>query len=186
MEMAIDVAATDRLRLYLMYQPFMKSGDLIECRAATWLGKAIRAVTGKSVNHSSMLLRLDEYAGLRNRRYLLEAEADGLTINILSEWLAGYDGSVWWSSLHATAEKRDALISWAFDEMARGTKYDFKGLLQQLAGRAGLDGRRLFCSEFVHKALVETGLIPPPADGKVLRPGEFHQLMIFDRPVRIL
>lgn len=173
-----------RMRLYTLHAPYMKSGDLIECASDGWLGRAIRWRTGKNVNHSSMLLRLDEYCGMRDRRYLIEAEARGLEVNILSEWIEDYGGMVWWSPLKATDAQRSVMVSWAFNEMCRGRGYDYRGLVAQLWRRVSISGKRMFCSELYHAGLIEAGIAP--AETIARRPGEFHELGVHERPIRIL
>ena len=165
------------LKLYKTHKGQMRSADLIEWQSHTALGAAIRMVTRKKVNHSSILVRPKEYAGLNNRRFLLEALGGGLVPRLLSTRLREFKGRVWWYGLKdsvATQEDRDAMAVWAILEAVQGKRYDYGSLLKNILGRVNVDADAWFCSEaytamLMHRMLIDDNL-------KARRPGEFGAL----------
>ena len=165
------------LKLYKKHKPQMKSADLVEWQSHTALGLAIRWVTRKPVNHSSILLKPKQYAGLKDRRFLLEALGGGLVPRLLSARLRAFKGRVWWHALKSsmvTELDRDKMAEWAILETVQGKRYDYGGLLKNVAGRVNIDAQAWFCSEAYTAMLVHRMLLPE--DTKARRPGEFEEL----------
>lgn len=160
----------------------MKSADLIEWGSASMIGGLIRLFTRKKVNHSSILLNLDTFAGLKERRFVLEALEHGIELNLMSMRLEDFKGEVYWSALKPQYDHlRGNIAAWALERI--GTEYDYHSLFANMFGKVSQDGKKFFCSEYYHMALVAAGILPK---GKAARPGEFNKYMIHEKPVRIL
>jgi hypothetical protein len=166
-----DLSQYDGLR------QLIKTGDLIEFASKGLVGRSIMSVTGKSVSHSSLVVRLP-YSGSQ-RRYIIEAIRTGVEFQLLSDVLQHYDGRVIWYGLKKEYDcNRDGIGEWAFCELAKHKKYDFGGVAAQLWGRVSLDSRKYFCSEIIDAAYIEAGIIKPDPAG-ARRPGDFTPLGIF-------
>ena len=171
------------LKFYDIHRAAIGSGDLIEWAATSTLGRLIRWVTGRDVNHSSLAVKL-KLDGLAGRRFILEALADGLELNLLSNSLAGYSGKVYWHQLRPDLEyAREKMVAWALVKKTEHVKYDYGSLFANLFGKVSLDGRRYFCSEFYHAALIHAGLAPAAA--AAIRPGGFGSLGLHLPRIRI-
>jgi len=169
------------LTLYKLYRPQMRSGDLIEWGSATAIGSMIRLFTRKHVNHSSLLLNLDHFSGLKDRRFVLEALEHGVELNLLSKRLKEFKGWVYWSALKPEYnDRRDAIASWALNRV--GTEYDYSSLFANMFGAVSQDAKDFFCSEYYHMALASEGILP---GGKAARPGGFESFGVHEKAVRI-
>jgi hypothetical protein len=173
-----------KLDLYCLHQAEINTGDIVEFRGNSLVGRAIRWVTGKDRNHSALVIRMP-FAGCVERRFIVEAIATGLELHLLSSVLEKFDGAAWWSPLLATDEQRDSIAGWAMVQIAENRGYDYGSLFRQAVARVSLDGRRYFCSEFVQAAMIKAAIVPEPTDGKALRPGEFDKLGCFGAPVLV-
>jgi len=155
----------------------MRTGDLLQWRSPSIIGRLIRWKTGSNVNHSSMVIRLKEYEGRERRRWTTEALEHGTVLNLLSRRLNDFDGECWWYPLKDEwNEKRGEVGERSVYFI--GIKYDYKSLFAQLFSKVSADARRLFCSEYCYIAYGFTGKAP--------NPGEMPGLGIFKEPVQIL
>lgn len=162
----------------------IKTGDLLEWRSKSILGFLIRSVTKKNVNHTSLCVALDEYLYWKEpHKFILEAVADGIDLNLISEELKTFKGKVFWYPLKSQYDnKRDAIAKWALLQI--GKKYDYKSLFKNIIGKVSVDAKKYFCSEFCFDVLrqphiqILSGQIAP-------RPGEFGQYSVFADPVEI-
>ncbi|MEA2065887.1 MAG: hypothetical protein U9O65_02110 [Thermotogota bacterium] len=172
----------EKLSEYKALRKFMKSGDLIEWGSASMIGRIIRFFTKKQVNHSSILLNLDRFEGLENRRFVLEALEHGIVLNLISMRLEDFKGDVFWSRLKPEYDPyRNKIAAWSLERI--GTKYDYHSLLKNMFGKVNQDAKKFFCSEYYHMAMVATGILP---EGKAARPGEFQKFDIHEKPIRLL
>lgn len=160
------------------------TGDLVEWCGNGIVSAAIRRVTGNSVSHSSLVVRLP--CGDQMRRYVIEAIRTGVEFRLLSDSLQKYDGTAVWYGLKPEYDsKRSCIAAWAFDALAKGVEYDFGGVIGQLFGRVALEAGRLYCSELIDMAYIESGIVNPDPDG-ARRPGDFVALGIFQSQAHIL
>ena len=177
---------TAAMDLYKLHQPQMCSCDLVEWQSLTALGGAIRFFTRKKVNHSSIIIRPVEYAGLQDRRFLIEALSGGLVPRLLSARLKAFKGRVWWHALKPSKVKqkqRNRMAMWAILETVKGTRYDYGSLFGNMFSRVNVDASRWFCSE-AYTAMLQVGGLYKKG-GKALRPGEFDRLELHVPPVLI-
>ena len=166
---------------YTSYREYMQSGDLVEFRSKSLLGSAIRKITGEDVNHSAVVLRIDEYKHIKDRVFLIEAMPMGVELTAFSERLEGYDGEVYWYSLKATQEQRDIVASFVISlaSRKRGDKrYDYFGFLKNIFGPTVIDTSTYFCSEVYHASLMVAGILP--ARDICIRPGGFSKLGVHE------
>jgi hypothetical protein len=167
----------NKLDLYAAVRDQMKTGDLLQWSSNSVLGALIRWRTNAEVNHSGLVIRLQEYEGLERRRWTLEALEKGFYPNLLSRRLEQFDGRVWWYPLKDELNgQRQAIGERAFSMVGIG--YDFLSIFQQLVGRVSADMKHLFCSEGCYLAYGFQGTAP--------NPGEMPGLGIFKEPVLIL
>lgn len=159
---------------YKAIRPLLKSGDMIEFASNTILGRTIRFFTKKNVNHTAMVLNLEKYEGLKDRRFLLEALEHGIQLSLLSKRLASFNGRAYWSQLKKEfGAERQGMAAWAI--MQVGTKYDYRSLFKNMFSKVNQDARAFFCSEFYHMALVHVKIL---GRGKAARPGEFGKFNV--------
>lgn len=172
-----DLLKDPRLKTYRVYAEQMGTGDMVEWQGNSAIGWAIRKFTGADVNHTSAVIKLT-YQGLGRRRFMVEALNHGLEFRLVSERLLKYSGRVYWYKLRAelVKEGRQRMGSWLMHELALGKGYDYPNLLANALGKVSMDGRRWFCSENYHAALIAAGYVAAPADGKAIRPGGFAPL----------
>lgn len=184
------MAINTNLIQYFQVRKAMETGDLVEWSGNTALGWAIRKFTGRKVNHSAIVLRIAEYCGLKDRRFVLEATSHGISLNLLSHRLAEYDGKVYWSALkNKFDDHRNPMGEWALlmaghYKKGEKLKYDYKSLLLNALGPVSLNARQLYCSEYYHAALIAANIVEK--DGHAARPGDFVDMNVHESEVRIL
>lgn len=171
--------------LYKRCRHLIKTADLIEWRAHTFLGWAIRKKTGAQVNHTSgaLLYKLD--CGNDVRRYIGESLAHGFELNYLSDQLKNYKGSVYLTRLKP---EYDALRGRIAQEALKleGKGYGYRDLVSNLVGPVKLNADRVICSEAWHIALIRAGLLDDTFNsGMSLVPGEFWKTNLYLAPIQI-
>ena len=167
---------------YIVYRNLMQTGDLLLWRSHTVIGWLIRLFSKATVNHASLVLRLDLYEEFRDRRFILEALEPGIVLRLLSERLSNYKGEVYWYPLlECYDEHRPRIRNWSLVQV--GTPYDYGSLFQQIVQRVPTNPSRFFCSEYCFMAYEAAGL--PVISEKAPRPGDMPGLGIFRTPVRV-
>lgn len=167
--------------LYQKYRPVMQSGDCLLWASKGIIGALIRFFSRAKVNHASLVLRMNEWEGLKDRVFLLEALEGGIELRLLSDRLREYHGEVYWIPLRSEYDHlRGGIITWALGKV--GTPYDFHSLFKNILGRVSAEATRLFCSEYVFLAWKEAGL---PVSGKAPRPGDIPEMDILGRMLKI-
>jgi hypothetical protein len=174
----------DKMTGYLANRDLMSSGDLIEFSSDSFIGKAIRWKTGNDVNHTSMVIQLPNYKTITEPHlYIMEANANGTELNLLSKVLENYKGRAYWMKLHAADTQRKMLSDWMLEHT--GIPYDYKSLFHNLIGKVSADANRLFCSETAFLALKFANIIKVPDGAKSPVPGGFKELGCFYSRVQI-
>ncbi|WAC06570.1 MAG: YiiX/YebB-like N1pC/P60 family cysteine hydrolase [Thermodesulfobacteriota bacterium] len=164
---------------YSQHREAIKSGDVILWKGTGAISRLIRLYGGYS--HASLVIRLEEFKGLTDRRFILEANASGIELRILSWRVKKYDGEAWWLPLKKEyCGAREQIVTWALDQV--GTPYDFGSVIKNIFGRVSADCTRYFCSEFVFLAYRAAGLV----EGKTApRPGDIAKWDVLNEPVRL-
>jgi len=169
------------LTTYKTMRPLMESGDMVEFASPSMIGRLIRIFTKKKVNHTALVLNLEKYEGLKDRRFLLEALEHGIQLSLLSKRLKEFKGRAYWSKLRDEFEyDRQGIAAWAIQQV--GTKYDYRSLFKNMFGKVNQDARAYFCSEFYHMSLAHVGILQR---GKAARPGEFGKFNIHKSTVEL-
>lgn len=163
---------------YEKISKYILSGDVILWKGNHLISRAIRLFSEYS--HASLILRLNEFEGLKDRRFVLEAVNKGITINLLSEAFKEHGEAYLFSLKEEHNDKRDQIISWAMGKM--GTPYDFHGVFRNIFGRVSSDVKRLFCSEYVYESYKEAGIV---GEQKAPRPGDLAKWDCFEEPIAI-
>jgi hypothetical protein len=159
----------------------IKTGDYFEWTGKSLLDKAISLFTG-GPSHGCLILHLEEFEDLKDRRFILEAEAPGIILTLASKRLEEFNGSVRWFPLKEAFDSyRDSIADWALCQV--GTPYDFLSVFKNLFGYVSADARKLFCTEYVYLAYKNAGL--PIPDIPAPRPGDMFGLGILDFPVKL-
>lgn len=114
--------------------------------------------TVPTFSHANMVLRLREYEGMTDRRWVLNADNKGAYPCLLSRYLEGYHGHCWWYPLAQKYNCNRYPIGIYALELA-GKNYDFQGLLKNALGAVSADANRLFCSESVYLSYRDGGKI---------------------------
>ncbi len=175
------------VRSYDQVRPLLRSGDCVLWRSRGLVPWIIQRFTEYS--HAALVVRLDEYEGLRDRVFLVEAVGSGVELRLLSERLPrdGRGRAYVFQPQTLRGYSQDWIRAEALTLAARGVGYDFKGLFGNLLGRVSTDAQRYFCSELVwnkwHKAgvLRANNLRPEGVEalrrGKAPRPGDIPDWM---------
>ena len=149
------------------------TGDIILWRGKSLISRIIELFTLYS--HASLVVRMD-MAQLKDRLFVIESLPEGLSIRLLSKKINNYHGKSYLfqpTFVHLEGkEMQDKILEWAFNKLARGISYDFKGLIANIFGRVHPDAKQYFCSEFVADALIENGIKSYGPKDKAARPGD--------------
>ncbi len=155
----------------------MRTGDLLQWHTDSLVGWLIREKTGSIVNHSGLVIRLQEYEGLERRRFTHEALSHGVVLNLVSRRLESFHGECWWYPLKPEwNEKRQEIGERALS--FTGIGYDYQSIADQIFTDVIADEAQLFCSEMCFLAWGYTGTAP--------NPGQLFDLGIFKEGVKLL
>ena len=177
----------DSLDTYKIFRHLMNNGDLLEFSSFSTIGKMIRALTRRDVNHTALVWSVDEFKSIKDRRFIMEALSEGLELNLISARLKDYKGDVYWYSLKEEyGEYRDAVASICLlaEGRTKEIRYDYLSLFRNAYKKVSVDVEKYsFCSEFAQWVLEESGILKK--QNKALRPGEFDDLGIFKPRIQI-
>ena len=87
---------------YYVYRHLMDNGDLLEFATHSFVGRMIRKITKKDVNHTALLWCVDQFKNIKDRKFIMEALANGLELNLISARLKNYKGTIYWHYLKGT------------------------------------------------------------------------------------
>jgi hypothetical protein len=140
----------------------MITGDLLQWKGNYPFSRIIRVGTGEEVNHTSMVIRLQEYP---ERVFSIEAKKDGLHLWPLSSLLREYDGFVNWYPLRRKYYGQIAEDSAKWMLAHLGVGYDFVGCGSNWRSILGFDphladAKYLYCSESVFLSFKERYVDP--------------------------
>jgi len=166
------------MTLYDQIKNQMKTGDVLQWHHDDFLGGWIRRKTKSFWNHSSLVIRLQEYEGAESRRWTQEAVTPFVGLTFLSKKLESYKGEVWWFPLKDEWEEKRIEIGAKALTFVGVTPYDRKGIVKQLFMRTSIQYRQLFCSEDVEICLGYE-------KGTALWPGEIAELPIYRDKIKI-
>jgi len=172
---------------YYVYRHLMDNGDLLEFASHSFVGRMIRKITKKDVNHTALLWCVDEFKNIKDRKFVMEALANGLELNLISAKLKNYKGTIYWYSLKSEYnEYRDEVASICL--LAEGRieeiKYDYVSLIRNSYKKVSVDAEKYaFCSEFAQWVLEESKILEK--QDRALRPGEFDKLGIYKPRIEI-
>lgn len=187
------------LTVYNKYAPLMDTGDTLLYVGHGFLGKAIQLwvktfLLGKEekerlvANHGNLVLRLREFEGKTDRRWVLDARASGAYPVLLSDYLAQYDGSCFWFPLKAQYDCNRVDIGCEALQLA-GKKFDFEGLTKNAIGMVSAEARKVFCTESIFLSYRDGGHIV--AGNEAPRPDQVPFLIgadgktIFKEPIKL-
>ena len=135
-------------KTYLQLREDIRSGDCI-----LWQSKGLvpwLIMRWTEYSHASLVVRFQEAAGLQDRIYMIEALSSGLTFTLLSERVQQMKGKAFLFQPHCLWQNsQEVLRHDALNALAKGIKYDYKGLFGNLFGRVNNNAKRYFCSEVV-------------------------------------
>jgi len=157
----------------------LKTGDLLQWETNNLVMWFYRWCTRADVNHSSMILRIPEYQGVRKIVFTTEADGKGgAALHRLSLRLRGHHGKVWLYRLvrdenplapEITDELRNKIGEAVFGDI--GKNYDYQSVLLSCCGtflrlrwkffqklippRWEADEKNLFCSEYLFFAYLQ-------------------------------
>ena len=151
---------------YKTFRPLIKTGDALVWAGNTILQQAIRCWEKPKdstigLSHASLVIRPAEYAGWRDRVFMVEATgAQGLHPAILSIELIKKHGRCFHISTMLDGGQREAIEQTALIDACSGIEYDFGGCFYNILGRTIEDAARYFCSEYVAGKWMQVGYIP--------------------------
>jgi len=143
----------NNLDSYHKRRPEIKTGDAIQWRSESLIGRIIRWRTGSDVNHTSMVIRFPSYS--LSRVFVIEALEHGLVLRSLSERLKKHIGRAYHLPLvPGFMLQRRRIGRLALDFIGSAIEYDYEGcIFGNMFGRAKKDPDKLFCSEFWYVAI---------------------------------
>jgi hypothetical protein len=109
-------------------------------------------------SHGNMVLRLKEYEGKSDRRWVLNADNRGAIPVLLSAYLENYHGHCYWFPLKAQYDLQRIDIGCYALELA-GKKYDYQGLIKNAIGLVIAEANKVFCTESIFLAYRDGGKI---------------------------
>jgi len=172
---------------YLVYRPLMNNGDLLEFSTRSIVGKIIRYVTKKDVNHTAILWCVDQFKNIKDRKFIIEALNAGIELNLISARLKDYKGSAYWYSLKPewdSYRNEVASICLLAEGRTDELRYDYLSLVKQIYTKVSVDvEKHSFCSEFAQWVLQESGILKK--QDTALKPGEFDTLGIYKPRIKI-
>lgn len=173
----------EKITPYLELRWQMQTGDALLWKGygiGSWL---IRKLSKGNFSHAGLVIAPDEFESEQNRRWTMEALAQGVVLRLLSRALVEYNGECWWYPLRDIYNtNRDAVGKYAMCQAGIG--YDYDSLVKQAIFRVTPDARKQFCSEHCFLAWKHAGI--PILSRLAPRPGDIPFLGIFKKPVRIL
>ncbi len=156
----------------------IKTGDMIEWRSYSLLGKVIRFFSKQQVNHTSLCVNM---TAMEPHKFILEANPAGVEMTRLSQRIEEFDGEVYWSALLPKYDYlREDIFKWTMLQL--GKPYDYKSLFKNIFSRVSGDAKAFFCSELYFMALKSAKIV---TGDKSPRPGEFGQFKVHAPTYRI-
>ena len=145
------VATYEELRSEIM------TGGLLEFDAHGALGSDIREFTKQDVNHSALIVRVNDFSQDPDHQvFILEAETS-IRLVPASFDLNNFSGEVYYSPLLPQfADKQKSIADWAMAQL--GKDYDYESLFKNMFGTVYAEANKMFCSELVFIALVAGGV----------------------------
>jgi len=150
---------------YRESRDLMRTGDVLQWDSSSLLGNAIQFRKGGDINHTGVIIRLQEFEGLERRVFTLEALENGVVLNLLSRRLESFSGHCYLLPLKSEYDpQRQGIGERALSCV--GIPYDYPGIIKECFGNAQMDFGRLFCSETAWYALTgkTTGEAPDPVE----------------------
>ena len=137
----------------------IKSGHVVLYRGSGLIPGIIKCWSWYT--HAALIVRLDEYEGLKDRIFTVEMMGDGMRLSRLSERL----NNSFIMFPNVNTEMANRFSEYALTTLAGGRKYDYGNLLQQavasvLPRAAKMDHKKYICSEWVYQAWVDCGGLP--------------------------
>ena len=179
----------------------IQTGDMLETAGSSFVGKAIRFFTKQEVNHTELILGLDNYISEdmvygTDRKFVLQADSPGIVLNTLSDQFKG--NILYWSKLKSEFEPCRKRMG-VYGLFQVGKKYDYGTLFKNILGKVNADASKFICSEFYFFALVAGGCLPQykinnqcnivDKDNTPVKtpvPGTFKQFGIHEEPIQII
>jgi hypothetical protein len=153
---------------YSELRPLLITGAIVLWKSPGIIPWLIRQWSEYS--HASLIVRLDDYVELKDRVWLVEALAQGISLGILSKELEGYKGEAFVLIPELNIHQQSIIRQFALNECGERVDYDFFGLFANVFGRISFDVRKYICSEFCYQAMVECGQCP--VMNQAPRPGD--------------
>ena len=180
------------LTIYNSIRDQMKTGDGLGFQNVGIIPSLIRWKTKGdgpiSLSHWGGIVRFPDYEAEAGdeRRYTVEAEANGFYPRILSNYIKNYKGHIYYYALKDEWEPYHNQIGTDILSML-GTGYDFLGALKSGLGKCNADIRHLFCSEGWQIGYQNTApQLCKDVGGISLTPAGMWKLGCFKEPIRIL
>lgn len=138
---------------YADLRPYINDGDLFLWKGADPFSRIIQLFSYHS--HASLSFEFHKF-GIR-RLMLYEALTWGVEPEFLSARINRYKGRVFWHPVDPAWNTYRPRIYEKAEEYG-GIKYDFWGLIKNVAGLISTDVKRLICSEFAYLAVKNAGI----------------------------
>lgn len=156
---------------YDAFKDQMQTGCCILWQGNNWLSRLIRIFSLYS--HASLVLRINEYTGVKEEVFIVEALESGLELRGLWERIQGYNGRVFiFTPVWLTVAIRDSIGAFGLKECARAVPYNYGGLFKNILGHVSQHAHRWFCSQFVWAAYEDAAPNYLRATEKAPRPGD--------------
>lgn len=174
---------------YFECQPYITTGDWIETASDAPVGRKIRDVIGRDVNHSALVIRFTEYEGVASRRFVIEALGKGLELNLLSDLVKDNTFSYWYQLKpeynHLRAKIGEIMLKEYSDRRGRKKKYDLWDMVKNAWRRVRLDPSAWFCTEWCQWVNGEAGILSPNQCTIAMIPGEIESFQKHQTKVKL-
>jgi len=146
----------DKLSLYNKMRPKIRTADSLVWQTNTVIGKMMQYLGRSPYTHVSMIVRFLEYDV--ERVYVFEEHKHGAVLLPLSNRIIAHNGNAWVFPLNPDLDAiRKSMAAWALSK--QGTKFDYKGLLENIGYRISEHTKKMICSAYYWLAFEEgTGI----------------------------
>ena len=142
----------DKLSRYNKMRPKIKTADSLVWQTNTVIGKMMQCWGRSPYTHVSMIVRFLEYDV--ERVYVFEEHKHGAVLLPLSNRILAHNGHAWVFPLNPDLDTiRKSMAAWALSK--QGTKFDYKGLFENIGYRISEHTRKMICSAYYWLAFEE-------------------------------
>jgi hypothetical protein len=182
-------AKMNDLTVYNKIKDLMHTGDGLGFQNTAPISRLIMWRTRKDgpipLCHWGGIVRIEQFEGVEQSRYTLEAPARGFLLYRLSEYIKRYPGHIYWYPLRPEFEPyRNEIGKQAISLI--GTPYDYLNLVKQAIIKCNANARAMFCSEAWQIITENAARHLCNKQTKALTPAAMWKLGCYNEPIKII